>query len=192
VFVQGVFWGYLGCNGCAKPRVFTDDETDVLRSAGLLLSNAIIRNEMTQNIMDTALQLKAAIEEANNQTEKLRLLVEKLLGQQANAGLKAEGLQWNKDFFEKLEVDDETRAQMEQDISEDGYYGVKQTSERILDFAKALSGGDPSKIDMLRDAVQKGFDAAEKQWGDKLPEISYKTLDAVMKGFDEWAAEASK
>jgi len=135
--------------------------------------------------------VKDAINEANNQGERMRQLVEKLLGNQANAALKAGGFQWNKDFFEKIEVDEETRAQMEAEISEDGYWGVKQTSQRLLDFAKALSGGDPSKIDILRDAVQKGFDAAEKQWGDKLPDISYKTLEAVMKGFDEWAASAA-
>jgi len=134
--------------------------------------------------------VKAAIKEAMDQSERIRQLVEKVLNQQANSALKAEGFQWTKAFFEKLEVDEETRAQAAQEVSEDGYFGVKQTSQRILDFAKAISGGDPSKIDLLRDAVQKGFDAAEKQWGDKLPQISYDTLDAVMKGFDEWAKEA--
>lgn len=38
----------------------------------------------------------------------------------------------------------------------------------------------------MRKAIQKGFDAAEKLWGDELPEISKKTHDAVMKGIDEW------
>ena len=131
-----------------------------------------------------------AIREANDQSERIRTLVEKLLGQQANSALAASGMKWNKDFFEKLEVDPETAAKAAEEVSEDGYFGVKQTSERLLNFAKAISGGDPSKIDLLRDAVKAGFDAAEKQWGDKLPEISYKTLDAVMKGFDEWEAAA--
>lgn len=75
-------------------------------------------------------------------------------------------------------------------ISEDGYWGVNKTSERILDFAKALSGGDPEKIDLLRDAFQKGYDEAEKIWGGKLPEISQQTHEKVMQGFDDWAAQA--
>jgi len=50
----------------------------------------------------------------------------------------------------------------------------------------ALTGGDPSKIDLLRDAALKGFAEAEKVWGGELPEISQKTLEAVKNGFDEW------
>lgn len=39
-------------------------------------------------------------------------------------------------------VDAATKAQAQKDISEDGYYGVKQTSERLFDFASALAGDD--------------------------------------------------
>lgn len=88
-----------------------------------------------------------------------------------------------------LEIDKDTQAAAQQAISEDGEWGVDQTAARILDFAKALSGGDPSKIATLKDAVQKGFKAAEKVWGGKLPDISYQTLDKIMQGFDEWEKE---
>jgi hypothetical protein len=76
-------------------------------------------------------------------------------------------------------------------IAEDGYWGVEQTANRILDFAKALSGGDPSKIELLKNAVLKGFDAAEKIWGGKLPSISYETKQKVLEGFDAWANEGA-
>lgn len=132
--------------------------------------------------------IKAAIDEANNQGEKLRSLVEKLLTKQGDTVKKAGGFEMTKAFFENLQVDEATRKQAQEDISEDGYYGVKQTSERILNFAKALAGNDPSKIESLKKAVEKGFEEAEKAWGDKLPEISQKTHEAVMKGFDDWAA----
>ncbi len=71
-------------------------------------------------------------------------------------------------------------------ISEDGYYGVEQTSTRILEFAKALSGGDTSKADELLDAFKKGFKEATKSWGKELPEISQKTYKAVEEKFDAW------
>ena len=67
---------------------------------------------------------------------------------------------------------------------------VSQTSSRILDFATALTGGDPSKIEEMRNAFKKGYAQAEKTWGGKLPEISQKTYDAVMEGFDKLAKEA--
>ena len=81
-------------------------------------------------------------------------------------------------------------AKAKEDIGENGYYGVKQTSQRLLDFAKAVTGGDPSKIEHMRKYIQKGFDEVEKMFGGKLPEICYQTLQAVMKGLDEWAAGA--
>ena len=83
-------------------------------------------------------------------------------------------------------VDAATKAQAEKDIAEDGYWGVEQTSDRILDFAKALSGNDPEKADLLLDAFKKGFEEATKTWGDKLPDISQRTYDAVVEKFDKW------
>ncbi len=92
-----------------------------------------------------------------------------------------------------IQVDQETIDKAKELTSENGYYGVKQTSERILDFAKAISGGDTSKADILKDAIQKGFDSAAELWGgmDKAPQITKDTYDAVMKGFDEWVNGAS-
>ena len=123
--------------------------------------------------------------DAEHRTSQFKNLVEQLLTKQNKT------FQTATDFFQALqrgeiEVDAATKAQAQEDVSEDGYWGVKQTSERILDFAKALTGGDPSKIDEMKAAFEKGFKAAEKLWGGELPEISQKTYDAVMKGFEEW------
>jgi hypothetical protein len=98
---------------------------------------------------------------------------------------------WNEIRQGNFKADAQTIAQAKEDVSEDGYWGVKQTSERILDFAKALSGGDSSKIDTLTDAIKKGFKQAEKLWGGELPEISGQTYDAVMQGIEEWKKEAT-
>lgn len=61
-----------------------------------------------------------------------------------------------------LQVDEATAAQAKEDISEDGYWGVKQTSERIFDFAKALSGGDEDKMRDMLDAFKKCSCAVKK------------------------------
>ena len=87
-------------------------------------------------------------------------------------------------------VDAATKAQAQKDITEDGYWGVAQTSDRIIDFAKALTGGDPSKIEEMREAFKKGYKMAEDTWGGKLPDISQRTYDAVMEKFDKMAEEA--
>ena len=44
---------------------------------------------------------------------------------------------------------------------------------------------DPEKLEKMRAAFEKGYAQAEKTWGGELPDISKRTFDAVMKGFDE-------
>ncbi len=88
-----------------------------------------------------------------------------------------------------FEVDEETKKQAQADIAEDGYWGVDKTSDRILDFAKALSGGDSSKAEELLDAFKKGFEEATKTWGKELPDISQRTYDAVLEKFETWKNE---
>ena len=82
-------------------------------------------------------------------------------------------------------VDAETKKKAQEDIAEDGYWGVEQTSDRIVSFATALAGDDSEALEKMRDAFKKGYDQAQKQWGGKLPDISKRTYDAVMKKFDE-------
>lgn len=127
-------------------------------------------------------KLKADAEE---RTSQLRSLVEKMMTQQGTAIGKADDM-WK--FLAKgdFTVDAATKAQAQKDIAEDGYWGVEQTSDRILDFAKALSGNDPEKADLLLDAFKKGYAEATKSWGDNLPDISSRTYDAVVEKFNAW------
>ena len=139
---------------------------------------------------DTAMinKLKA---DAEARTAQLRSLVEKIMLGQGNAIGTADDM-WSFLRTGNFTVDAATKAQAQADIAEDGYWGVEQTSDRMIDFAKALSGGDPDKIEEMREAFKKGFKLAEEKWGGELPEISQKTYDATMKKFDDWAAESVK
>lgn len=128
--------------------------------------------------------------DAEARTAQLRSLVEQMMGKQANTYGTANDM-WNFLRSGDYTVDAATKAQAQADIAEDGYWGVKQTSDRIVSFATALTGGDPSKIEEMRAAFQKGYEKAEKTWGGKLPDISRQTYDAVMKKFDELAAQAN-
>ncbi len=91
-----------------------------------------------------------------------------------------------------VEVDAATQTEARQLIGEDGYWGVAQTSDRIFQLAVANAGNDPSKLDAIKAAVEKGFDMAKEALGGALPDISQQTYEAVMEKFDSWAAEASQ
>ena len=83
-------------------------------------------------------------------------------------------------------VDAAAKKQAQEDISEDGYWGVKQTSQRLFDFASALAGDDVDKMKQMQDAMKEGFKQATGLWGKDLPEISSNTLDAANKLFDDY------
>ena len=127
-------------------------------------------------------KMKADLEQRQQQ---LTDLVQQMLGKQSKTYGDANNI-WQ--FLAKgsYTVDPQTQAQAQADISEDGYWGVSQTSDRILDFAKALAGNDSSKAEELKEAFEEGFKQATKTWGKDLPSISQDTYDAVEKKFDEW------
>lgn len=127
----------------------------------------------------------------------LKSLVEKIFSKQGQTYASANSSDimndsafWNAIRTGNFTVDAETAAQAKADIAEDGYWGVNQTSDRLVEFAKAAANGDSSKIEKMRAAIQKGFDAAKKLWGGELPGISKDTYDATMKKLDQWAEEA--
>lgn len=141
-------------------------------------------------------ELTKLIEENEKKSQSMINLVNALFNKQAEkSSLSSESLSSNilslKSGIENgtIEVDEETIKTAQADISEDGYYGVKQTSDRLVGFAKALSGGDPEKIELLRDSIIKGFKQVEDMWGDELPQISKDTFNATMDKLDEWANE---
>lgn len=129
--------------------------------------------------------------DAEAHTQQLQNIVQQLMTKQGQTYNTANDI-WKFLASGNFTVDAATKEQAQKDIAEDGYWGVEQTSDRIIDFAKALTGGDPSKIEDMREAFKKGYEQAEKTWGGELPEISKKTYDAVMEKFDKMAEEAGQ
>lgn len=121
----------------------------------------------------------------NTRNQQLQNLVSKLLNKQANKYTKLSQLfQDVKDG--KISVDPNTVKQAQDDIADDGYWGVEQTSDRLVSMAQALSSGDPEQADKMINAIKKGFDQASKAWGDKLPDICQRTIDAATKKLEDW------
>ena len=140
---------------------------------------------------ETIARLKADAEE---RVASLRSLVEKMMTKQGQTVIKADILDFENgsnlaEVFRNLEVDDETREQAQKDIAEDGYWGVEQTSDRMLDFAKALAGNDPEAAQEMLGAIKQGFEEAEKMWGEELPELSKKTMEVTLEKVNKWIEE---
>ena len=69
-------------------------------------------------------------------------------------------------------------------VSEDGIFGIKQTSERIANFVINGAGGDEDRMRAGREGMLQGFKDAERMWGGELPEISQKTMQAALEMVD--------
>lgn len=142
------------------------------------------KSSSSQKTQNSALIAKMKAD-SDSRISQLRGIVKQMMSKQGAAIGKADDM-WSFLAGGNFTVSADVKAQAQADIAEDGYWGVNQTSDRILDFAKALSGNDKSKAQELVDAFKKGFDQATKAWGGKLPDISQQTYDKVLEKFDSW------
>ena len=79
-----------------------------------------------------------------------------------------------------------TQEQAAEYVSEDGFWGVERTAQRLFDHALRLSGGNERDMQNMLRAIDRGLEAAERQWGGDLPEISGQTRDRIHEMFDDW------
>lgn len=74
-------------------------------------------------------------------------------------------------------------------ISEDGYWGAKQTAQRISDFVLNAAGDDPKKLQEGRRGILNGFNEAKgllgKNFQGGLSDLANNTIEQAIKAIDE-------
>jgi len=83
-----------------------------------------------------------------------------------------------------------SQAEAKKMVSEDGYYGVKNTSQRIADFVIKGGGDDIERLKAGREGVLHGFKESEKAFGGALPGISHETLKTALEKIDKAIEDA--
>ncbi len=81
-------------------------------------------------------------------------------------------------------ITDLTKDEAAELVSDDGFYGIEQTAQRIFDFVASMAGEDPERLKIAKDAVLKGFKDAEKHFGGSLPDISHDTISKALELID--------
>ncbi len=89
----------------------------------------------------------------------------------------------------KVNITQLSQEEAQELVSDEGYFGVEQTAERIFQLAITIAAGDPAKIDAVKEGIEKGFQKALDAFNGWLPDISYQTYDRVMAKLDNWVAE---
>lgn len=77
-------------------------------------------------------------------------------------------------------------------VSDDGFFGVDKTSQRVSSFVIDLAGDNIEALREARKGIVQGFEEAEKMWGGNLPEISYQTQEKTLDIVDKKIAELLK
>ena len=159
--------------------------------------NGVVFDKTTDNKTDSANQIynKDAIisklkADQQSRLQSMQNLVEKLLNKQKGtfdlASLMKKDDVSGLNLSATFEADPDTIKAAQESISEDGYWGVNKTSDRLVSMAIALSGGDTDKADEMMSAIQKGYDRATAAWGKDLPDICKDTLEATKQKMDDW------
>ena len=134
--------------------------------------------------------VRSFLRETDHHADALRTLVRSMLGNNNAIG---QGFWAAK--AENLQLNEAERLQAQQMVSEDGFFGMEQTTERIMGFAQALIGPNASdeQIESMRAAVQAGFDQVSQMFGgfENLPEVTRDTHAAIMAQFDNWLSGGS-
>jgi hypothetical protein len=127
--------------------------------------------------------LATQLEQSKQQTQAIINMIMPLM--------RAQGLNFAKvvSGTQQVHADATSIAKAKAAISEDGAYGVLQVASRILNFAKTAIGDDPTKLEKIREAVERGFKAASEALGGVLPDISQQTHDAISAAIDRWQSE---
>ena len=168
---------------------FSSDAAVLELSSGNSNTSGVYTRDSIRNMSSTdrsalVQQLQA---DAENLKNSMLDMVRKAIGDQGGIFATASDDDiWHKLASGDFTIDEAAKADAQAAISEDGYWGVDQTSSRIVDFAILLSGDDTSKADTLIEAFKKGYSEATSSWGQDLPDISSQTYDAVMEKFQQW------
>ena len=100
------------------------------------------------------------------------------------AGLDLAGIGYNGKALGELSSDEASEL-----VSENGFFGIANTADRIAGFVLNGAGDDVEKLKAGREGVAKGFEDAKKIWGGELPEISQKTIEKTLETLDKKIAE---
>lgn len=95
-----------------------------------------------------------------------------------------------KDFLAEIGYEGKPLASLSQDeakelVSEEGFFGIQQTSERIAEFVIMGAKGNEELLREGRKGVLQGLKEAEEIWGSSLPDIAYETMDKTLEMIDQ-------
>ena len=126
VFLQEMFWGFVGFDDCHRERIFSENEVSILRSGCLLIANAFLHHNDIANIVRLQSDLRVALNEAQaasraksnflaNMSHEIRTPMNSIMGF-SELALDSEASPKTKDYLSKILENAEWLLQIINDI----------------------------------------------------------------------------
>jgi len=160
-----------------------------IASSSIATGTQNIRTNFTEKISkEEAADIKAQItENANNFALKSVNVQGKLQSKEIDIEQASQDFQ---SFLSDIGYEGKSISKLSQEeaaelVSDDGFFGISQTSERMANFVIMGAGGDEDMLRAGREGMLQGYNDAEAMWGGELPEISQKTMQAALEMIDK-------
>ncbi len=185
--------GYINANENALKNAKMHDKSENIvddKSSGLTVEEEIAKSAIEVSLSMNAQVILFAMDSAelskNNSLAQNNIL-DFLAGKEIEGKLSLSDLDYEGKPITELSVDEANEL-----ISEDGFFGVNKTSQRVADFVFSFSNNDVELLEKGREGIVQGFEEAEKLWGGELPEISYETQARTLELIDKRIEELKK
>ena len=159
------------------------------------IHNSAVNVSISMQSLELYLNIKSAEFSQQNSTSQSSLMniinnvevYDFLSGKENQSGFSLQSIGYDGKPITELTVDEAKDL-----VSENGFFGVNETSARVSGFVMNLAGNNVASLQEARKGVVQGFEDAEKMWGGELPEISYETQKQTLKVIDEKIDELLK
>jgi len=86
--------------------------------------------------------------------------------------------------YEGKAITELSPEEAEELLDDEGFFGITQTSSRVANFVFSFAQDDVELLKEGREGVIRGFQEAQKLFGNELPEISFQTQEKTLELID--------
>ncbi|MDC0933575.1 hydrogenase-4 component G [Arcobacteraceae bacterium] len=184
----------INSNGYLNANNTTLENTNPYQEASLQTTEEelTVEEQINKSAVEVSLSMNAQIilfamdsqDLATNNTSAQSSIFDLLSGKEVEGELSLKDI-----GYEGKPITELSEEEASELISEEGFFGISQTSQRVADFVFGFAGDDLDILEQGREGIVKGFEEAQEMWGGELPQISYDTQARTLELIDARIAE---